>query len=238
MILMFKKMLLVFVFISPFVLQAQDRFAKNGRVMGDFFELDKIMIQNLNSNESTLTEKGGYFKIQIAVNDTLLVISENFKRQKILISTDDIRSSFLYISLKKGDNTLEELVIKKEMLDNSYLDPRVRRKGLYKDLYTATSGGPISKFINFLSGRTNMIKKAIEYQNENDMAERMINSMSESFFVDELQIPKEYIGGFGYYLLNDVDVVTAVKNRNEFQLQFLLPTKAKMYLETLKEYQQ
>jgi len=70
------------------------------------------------------------------------------------------------------------------------------------------------------------------------LANAMINSMNESYFTDELKIPKQYIGGFGYFLLDDNDVVRAVQARNEFQLQFLLPQKAEMYLETLKELMQ
>jgi len=226
------------IFLIAFNGVAQNRVNKNGRILAKYFDLNDVTIQNVTSNKTVFTEKGGYFKMPLALNDTLVFAGENFKSIYIIIDQSDLASRFLYITLESSENTLEELVIDKTRSSNVYIEEQARKKGLYKKLYTATSGGPISKFVNFLSGRTKMIKKAIEYQNENDMAELMINSMSESYFTEDLKIPKDYIGGFGYYLLNDPDVVRAVKSNNEFQLRFLLPFKAKMYLESLDGYQQ
>jgi len=233
----FRLIFIFFIFIS-FGIEAQERVNKNGRIKADSFDLSNIAVQNVNSKKTVFSEKGGYFKLPIAVNDTVVFSSENFKPIYIIVNDSDIESRFLYINLDSNETTLDELIIDGNVKNSNYYDKKARKRGLYKKLYTATSGGPISKLVNLLSGRTKMIKTAIEYEKEFDLAEMMINSMSESYFTEELKIPKANIGGFGYYLLNDVDVVTAVKNRNEFQLQFLLPSKAKMYLETLKEYQQ
>jgi len=228
----------LFLVFSSLSIHAQDRINKNGRILANLSDLKDVSIHNLNTNTTIYSEKGGYFKIPIAVNDTIIFDAENLKKTYIIISPYDIQNRFLHIDIETNDNVLEELVINKSIANSSYLKANVRRKGLYKDLYTATSGGPISKLINLLSGRTSLIKKAIKLQEENDLANAMINSMNESYFTDELKIPKQYIGGFGYFLLDDNDVVRAVQARNEFQLQFLLPQKAEMYLETLKELMQ
>lgn len=225
-------------FLACFGVNAQKRVVKNGRIVAKYFELNDVAIANTNTKNSVYSEKGGYFKMPIALNDTLVFSSENFKPIYIVITSNDIQSRFLYVSLEPNDNTLDELVIDGTIKHNAYLEAKTRKAGLYKSLHTATSGGFITQFANLLSGRTKMIKKAIALEQENDMAERMINSMSESYFVEELKLPKENIGGFGFYLLDDNDVIEAVKRRNVFQLQFLLPLKAKMYLETLKEYSQ
>lgn len=214
---------------------AQERINKNGRIAVRNAELKGIEIANLNTNQTVYSEKGGYFKIPITLNDTLVFSSDNFLKTYIIITQEDMRSRFLYVSLESNETTLEDLVIDNSKNSSSYFEAKVRRRGLYKDLYTATSGGPIASLINLLSGRTQMIKKAIELEKQNDLADQMVSSMSESYFVEELKIPKDKIGGFGYYLLDDYDVNQAVKTRNEFQLQFLLPLKAKMYLEKIKE---
>ena len=235
--LQFKILFIIMAFFSVGV-NAQDRVNKNGRIVAKYFELNDIAVQNLSANKTVYSEKGGYFKLPVALNDTVIFSSENFKPIYIVITPDDLNSRFLYVSLEPNDNTLEEMVIDGTINKNIYTNARARKVGMYKKLHTATSGGPITKFANFLSGRTKMIKRAIEIEEQSDMAERMINSMGESYFIEELKIPKENIGGFGFYLLDDNDVMQAVKRRNTFQLQFLLPFKAKMYLETLKEYQQ
>ncbi|WP_177762523.1 hypothetical protein [Flavobacterium sp. I3-2] len=229
---------LAIMFLFSVGIQAQERVIKNGRIIAKYFDLNDVAIQNVSLNKTVYSEKGGYFKLPIAVNDTVVFSSENFKPIYIVVTPSDIQSRFLYISLEPNENTLEELVIDGTLKRSAYLDAKKRKAGVYKKLHTATSGGPISQLINLLSGRTKMLKKAIELEEQNDMAERMISSMSESYFIDELKIPKEYIGGFGYFLLDDYDVVEAVKRRNSYQLQFLLPLKAKMYLEMIKEYQQ
>lgn len=235
---MLLKIFIVILFLFSIGSQAQERVTKNGRIIAKYFDLHDVAIQNVNLKKTVYSEKGGYFKMPIAVNDTVVFSSENFKPIFIVVTPSDIKSRFLYISLEPNDDTLEEMVIDGTIKRNAYLDARSRKAGTYKKLHTATSGGPISKLINILSGRTKMIKRAIELEEQNDLAELMINSMSESYFIEELKIPKEYIGGFGYFLIDDIDVVDAVKRRNVYQLQFLLPLKAKMYLEMIKEYEQ
>lgn len=232
------KIFIVILLLFSVGVQAQERDTKNGRIIGKYFDLHDIAIQNVNLKKTVYSEKGGYFKLPIAVNDTVVFSSENFKPIFIVVTPSDIKSRFLYISLEPNDDTLEELVIDGTIKRNAYLEAKSRRASNYKKLHTATSGGPISKLINILSGRTKMIKRAIELEEQNDLAELMINSMSESYFTDDLKIPKEYIGGFGYFLIDDIDVVDAVKRRNVYQLQFLLPLKAEMYLEMIKEYEQ
>lgn len=232
------KVFITILFLFSVGIQAQERISKNGRIIAKYFDLNDVAVQNVNLKKTVYSEKGGYFKMPIAVNDTIVFSSENFKPIYIVVTPNDIQSRFLYISLEPNENTLEELVIDGTIRRNAYLDAKSRKAGTYKKLHTATSGGPISKLINILSGRTKMIKRAIELEQQNDLAEQMINSMSESYFTDDLKIPKEYIGGFGYFLIDDIDVVDAVKRRNVYQLQFLLPLKAEMYLEMIKEHQQ
>lgn len=232
------KIFIVILFLFSVGVQAQERVTKNGRIIGKYFDLHDIAIQNVNLKKTVYSEKGGYFKLPIAVNDTVVFSSENFKPIFIVVTPADIKSRFLYISLEPNDDTLDELVIDGTIKKNAYLEAKSRRVSNYKKLHTATSGGPISKLINILSGRTKMIKRAIELEEQNDLAELMINSMSESYFIEELKIPKEYIGGFGFFLIDDIDVVEAVKRRNSYQLEFLLPLKAEMYLEMIKEYEQ
>lgn len=232
------KIYVAILFLFSIGIQAQERIAKNGRIIAKHYDLQDVAVQNVNLNKTVYTEKGGYFKLPIAVNDTVIFSSENFKPIFIVVTPSDLKSRFLYISLEPNENVLEELVIDGTIKRNAYLDAKARKAGNYKKLHTATSGGLISQFINILSGRTKMIKRAIELEEQNDLAEEMINSMSESYFVDELKIPKEYIGGFGFFLIDDIDMLEAVKRRNTFQLEFLLPIKAKMYLEMIKEYEQ
>lgn len=229
--------IVIFLFISVGI-QAQDRVAKNGRIIAKYFELNDIAIQNVTAKQTVYSEKGGYFKLPIAVNDTVMFSSENYKPIYIIINPEDLRSRFLYVSLEPNENTLEEMVIDGSISKNVYSNAKARKIGMYKRLHTATSGGPISKFVNFLSGRTKMLKKVIEMEQQSDMAEGMIHLMGEDYFTEKLKIPKEYIGNFGFYLLDDYDISQAIKRRNTYQLEFLLPLKAKIYLETLKEEKQ
>ena len=233
----FKFFIAIF-FLFSVGIQAQERIAKNGRIIGKYFDLHDVAIQNVNLKKTVYSEKGGYFKMPIALNDTVVFSSENFKPIFIVVTPADLKSRFLYISLEPNEDTLEEMVIDGTIKRNAYLDAKSRRTSNYKKLHTATSGGLIAQFINILSGRTKMIKRAIEMEEQNDLAEQMINSMSEDYFVEELKIPKEYIGGFGFFLIDDIDVIEAVKRHNEYQLEFLLPLKAKMYLEMIKDYEQ
>lgn len=228
--------LIGFFLLSSLQMISQERKDRHGKVVGKMQDLKGIIVLNSNSSKSVLTENGGYFKLPMAINDTLIIRSEFIKEKVFVVRYSDFAQRTIQIPIEADDNVLEELVIDKS--SDAYYRHQSKYKGLEKDLYTATSAGPLGKLINLLSGRTKMLKKAVAYQHENDLAEKMISAVNESYFVDDLKIPKESINGFGYYILNDLDVVRAIEDKNTLQLQFLLPTKAKMYLETLKVIKQ
>nr|WP_297310314.1 hypothetical protein [uncultured Flavobacterium sp.] len=229
---------ILFVLLISFGINAQDRVAKNGRIIAKYYELNDIAIQNVSAKKTVYSEKGGYFKLPITVNDTIMFSSENYKPINIIITPEDLKSRFLYVSLEPNENTLEEMVIDGSISKNIYSNAKARKVGMYKRLHTATSGGPISQLVNILSGRTKLIKKIIEMEKQSDLAEQLISSMSEDYFTQDLKIPKENIGNFGFYLIDDIDITEAVKRRNTYQLEFLLPIKAEMYLESIKDNKQ
>ena len=56
-----------------------------------------------------------------------------------------------------------------------------------------------------------MLKKVIEYERDEILTKQLVSMFEEDYFTSELKIPKVYIQGFGYYLIQDETVLAAMR---------------------------
>jgi len=71
-----------------------------------------IHIRNQSTPDNAVTHADGTFKITAAVNDSLLVNSVMYEKQKIVISQEMYSAGILTITLKEVVNELEEVTLK------------------------------------------------------------------------------------------------------------------------------
>jgi len=236
---------LIYLILTFFVFSinfAQERKAVQGKIVSKSRDLEGVYIENITSRKSTTTEKGGYFKIEMQPNDTLIFASVNLIGIKRIINDNDMNKKIIFVPMEMSTNFLDELIIDRRITTESLgLSPKKKYTPAEKRLYTATSssGGiiAIDAIVNALSGRTAMLKKALEYEREEILVNKIINTFDETFFVDELKIPKDYIQGFGYFLAQDVNVIAALNTTNLRQLKFMLTEKAIEYNNIIKVLQ-
>ena len=60
-------------------------------------------------------------------------------------------------------------------------------------------------------------------------------SFQDSFFIDKLKIPKDYVNGFKYFIIDDKHLIEAINSKNKSLATFLMSELAVKYLKLLNE---
>jgi hypothetical protein len=161
---------LLIVFSNTIVAQIPVTKSLKGKIVSNAIDLEGIYIVNLKTDESTTTINGGYFDIQANVGDTLMFSAIQFKGKKVVVTEKDFNDKLFFVKLETMINQLEEVkIIRYNNINAVALGIIPAGQKHYtpaeRKLYTATTGGgilPIDPILNWISGRTNMLKKEIE----------------------------------------------------------------------------
>ncbi|MGG5575914.1 hypothetical protein ACPDHL_01030 [Myroides sp. C15-4] len=189
---------------------AQDRVALHGKIVSRSKNLKDIYVSNINTGDALMTEQGGYFTIQAQENDTLMFSGPLFIGYRYVLDDIDFKRDIVLIPLEPNDLNLQlnEIVITHISSSSLGLVPEnVRRyTPAERRLYTATSGSgiiPVSAIVNWISGRTAMLKKALKYEKQEMRKEKFLSIMDEYTLIKDYSIPKDYVVGFAYFVSDD-----------------------------------
>lgn len=210
-----------------------------GKIISKTRDLEGIHIKNKTSNNSVLSQKGGYFSIDAQPNDTLVLSAVHLVGREKVLTYADLNKTMLFIPMELLDNILTEIVIDKRISTESLglggarkLTPAERR------LHTATSSGggiiAIDAIVNAISGRTKMLEKALAMEKEYQFVEEVLNRFPDEFYSNNLNIPLKYKMAFGYFMIQDPLIITSYKNVDITQLSLMYTEKALEFLEIVK----
>jgi hypothetical protein len=211
----------------------------NGKVIADYSDLEGIYIINLHTEKSTITERGGYFSINASVGDTLVFSSVQFKALKISLKEQDFTKELLFVKMETLIRLLDEVKINEYKNINAIslgiIPANVKRyTPAERKLYTATSGGgilPIDPVLNWISGRTAMLKKEVEVEKKESLLDKILDLFGDKYFTETLKIPEDYIKGFQYYVVEDLKFAEAIKAKNKTMATFIMNELAVKYKE-------
>lgn len=189
---------------------AQERVALHGKIVSRSKDLKGIYVSNINTGDALVTEPGGYFTIQAQENDTLMFSGPLFVGYRYVLDDIDFKRDIILIPLEPNDlnQQLNEIVITHISSSSLGLVPEnvKRYTPAERRLYTATSGSgiiPVSAIVNWISGRTAMLKKALKYEKQEMRKDKYLNVMDEYVLIKDYSIPKDYIVGFAYFVSDD-----------------------------------
>jgi hypothetical protein len=235
-------------------LSAQNGLVKTikGKVISEAVDLDEIYIINLKSEATTSTEKGGYFSIAAAVGDTLMFSAIQIKGRKITITDKDFDKELLMVKLEPMINRLDEVIVKQYKninavslgiipADTKHYTPAERKlmAASGADVKGNTDGSmggsaSLDPLFNWMSGRTAMLEKELEVEKKETLLQKIENQFGIDYFVEKLKIPREYVRGFWYYVVEENRFVSALNAKNKTMGTFVLTELATKYLEIQK----
>jgi hypothetical protein len=149
--------------------------------------------------------------------------------KRMLVDEDDLKSETITIYMTPKINELNEVIVKKNAAEGTSIIPGQKHyTPAERKLYTATSG-LLDAPLNWLSGRTEMLKKEIVVERK----ERMLNKIGvlyeDKYYIQTLKVPEIYIDDFQRYLIEDKEFAAALKVKNRTMMLFLISKLAVNY---------
>ncbi|MEP0212534.1 MAG: carboxypeptidase-like regulatory domain-containing protein [Cellulophaga sp.] len=209
-----------------------------GRIVSNSQEVVGVYVLNKTNKKGTITSKSGNFSIPVHLKDTIEFSAVQFKNKQIIITQKILDYSSFLVNL---DETLEEL--DEVVLDNrtfitakSLGLPNADVKVLSlteRELFSANNGNnylSIDPLINFLSGRTKMLKDRIKRDDIYARSKELRTRYVDSIFSKNLKIPIDRIEEFMLYCEYDPRFKSITKNKNELVVWDFLRQKSELFL--------
>ena len=236
---MIKRLLLFFMFFSLLGWAQSDTIIK-GKVVSTSSSLEGIHILNLNKGIGIATDDRGYFAIRVAIGDTLQFSAIHLIATKHIIEKDDFGENLLFVEMKSKLNELEEVTIVQYKNINAVslgiipknqktYTPAERKLKAASEMSIGTIIS-IDPLLNWISGRTRMLKKEVEVERKEFLIDRTADYYQKEYFTDVLKIPEDYVDGFLFYVVENSRFVMAMKDKNKTMATFILSELAVEYL--------
>lgn len=243
-----KIVIVLFLGLSQIVL-GQNTF--NGKIIANAGDVEGVYVVNARTEVMTITNVSGDFSIQAKVGDTLVFSSIQFKETRIVLTEENFSDLNFTVKLNPVIHQLQEVIIKRYDNINSValgIIPGGQKSYTQAErrLQTATglnatasagsmAGGSVSvdPLLNFLSGRTAMLKKELAVEKKEAFMRILENMFTIDHFVNRLKIPLEYVKGFEYYAVENDKFTVILNSKNKTSTEFLLGELAVKYKEIL-----
>jgi hypothetical protein len=232
---------------------AQEPIPENlhGKVIAGLSNLEGIYVINLKTEKAVITNKEGEFSIIATIGDTLMFSAPQFKTIRVGVTSEYFQQDLFSVKMNPIVNQLKEVIVKRYTNINAEslgIVPSNQKKytAAERKLYTATdlnasasvsgmAGGSISAdpLLNFLSGRTKMLKKEIEVEKKESYLKKLDDLFDLDYFVNKLRIPSPYVKGFQYYVVENDGFTTILKSNNKTMTSFLIGELAAKYNEII-----
>ena len=243
---------LMFVTVQAGWSQAEERTAFNGRITANSTDLEGVYVINAQTEVMTTTNDLGAFSIAAKPGDEIVFSSIQFKENRVLLQQENFSDINFSVRLNVVMHQLQEVVIKNYnginavalgiIPGNQKTYTEAERK-----LHTATAlnatanaggmaGGSVSvdPLLNFLSGRTAMLKKELAVEKKEFFLKLLERMFTLEHFIDRLKIPAEYVKGFEYYAVENDKFTVILNSKNKTSTEFLLGELAVKYKEIIE----
>ena len=243
---------LMFVTVQAGWSQTEERTVFNGRITANSTDLEGVYVINAQTEVMTTTNDLGAFSIAAKPGDEIVFSSIQFKENRVLLQQENFSDINFSVRLNVVMHQLQEVVIKNYnginavalgiIPGNQKTYTEAERK-----LHTATAlnatanaggmaGGSVSAdpLLNFLSGRTAMLKKELAVEKKEFFLKLLERMFTLDHFIDRLKIPAEYVKGFEYYAVENDKFTVILNSKNKTSTEFLLGELAVKYKEIIE----
>lgn len=238
--------------------QTIERIEVAGKIIVESPDVEGITIFNTSSNRGTITDEEGKFSINVALNDRLQISALQFKNFEVLITQDIIDSKALTVVLVEEVNKLPEVLVLPYGLTGNLTVDAIRAKTVNPNLDALYFGldnlDKIDFTDDYLTGVRNtamaddrlyyaadavkiiglLIKplfKSKKNKQEPELATDMqlTEKYSPEYLMDKLNIPKNKITEFIYFVEDSGIDKTLLDDGKELQFLDFIIKKSKEF---------
>ena len=201
----------------------------HGIIVADDASVSGVDVVNLGNEKVTVTNAKGEFFILAKAEDILVFSSMTLEMKRMLVDEDDLKSEMITITMTPKINELNEVIVKKNAAEGISIIPGQKQyTPAERKLYTASSG-LLDAPLNWLSGRTEMLKKEIIVERKERLLDKVGVLYEDKYYIQTLKIPEIYIDDFQRYLIEDKEFTAALKVKNRTMMLFLISKLAVNY---------
>jgi hypothetical protein len=217
-----------------------------GQVTSNAIPLEGINVTNTSNKIMVVSDQYGVFSVLAKEGDILNFSAVNYEYLRKYISVKEFRMGNIVVDLTPKSIELDEVIINEHSgisAENLGIIPRnqVKLTAAERRLQTAGDFKPIhllgllggalavDPILNAISGRTNMLKKALTVEKKEFLMAKLEVLFEDKFYIETLKIPEEFIKGFQYYCVEDADFVRSLKDKNKTMSMFLIVGLASNY---------
>lgn len=226
--------------------------AIKGKVVVKEQSAEGVHVLNLVSEKAVITNANGEFLIDVKEDDLLVFSAVHLDYWRRSISANDIKNGFIEVEITPKDIKLEEVVVTEYTKINAQdlgiinykpktYTPAERRLKTATDLDPTLGagtmvGGSISldPLFNWISGRTKMLKEELEVERKEFLRIKLDNWNQNLFYINELNIPEEYVDGFKYFIVYDEELTGYLNTNSKVLGNFRIIKLAEDFLNHLK----
>ncbi len=220
----------------PLLAFSQERKTLTGRVVTDGAGIGDVYIINKATGAEKKSDALGNFTIEARAGDVITAYSAKTEVRDFAVSAKSFEENPYIISVNTQTYELEEVVVERKVTSESLglVQPGQKQyTPAERKLFAATSGFGIDAILNAISGRTKMLKRALDTEKKEMLMENIGNVCTEEEIMTEYKIPQEYIRGFVFYIVEDKEFANAVKSGNDTMARFLMTGLATKYREII-----
>ena len=201
----------------------------HGKIVAEDASVSGVDVVNLGNEKVTVTNAKGEFFILAKADDILVFSSMTLEMKRMLVDEDDLKSEMITITMTPKINELNEVIVKKNAAEGISIIPGQKQyTPAERKLYTASSG-LLDAPLNWLSGRTEMLKKEIIVERKERLLDKVGVLYEDKYYIQTLKIPEIYIDDFQRYLIEDKEFTAALKVKNRTMMLFLISKLAVNY---------
>lgn len=196
----------------------------NGTVKSVNGTLPRVIVLNLSTEQETRTDELGRFSIAASEDDLILFEKTGYVKARHLVEKANFSENFSLLMEEKPEELQEVIVYTQsyDLVKMGILQKQPKRLTVAeRRLYTAQST-TIDGFINAISGRTKMLKRALKHERYERNYEKLKRMFEETYFTETLKIPKDDVARFLYYAAENQKFTVVLSSGNQFQIMFAL----------------
>lgn len=224
-----------------------------GKVLNDTIDKSSLNVVNLSLKKGTTTTTEGSFELEVRVNDTINISAIQYESRQFVVNQTMFNRKRISLYLIPKINELQEVEIsnidlsgdlskdaslikeKPQLYPEDLGLPRntaPKRTVEERRYYTAVSSGagiPLDGLINAITGRLKMLKKHIAVSRFEQKVQKTRHRFSDTLYMRELNIDKDRIEDFVYYVFEDESAKTYVDKDDALGLLHFMMKKSKEY---------
>lgn len=214
----------------------QERKPLQGRVVSGNMPVHDVFVINKATAAETKSDMQGNFTIHVKAGDIIVVYSNRTDVRQFVISEASFKEVPYVVEVIVSAYELDEVVVESTGITSESLGLAPAGQPRYtpaeKKLFTAEDG--TDAIFNAISGRTKILKKAVETEKKEGVIEYLEGLYTDSELTEEFKIPADKVRDFLFYAAEDKELAPIIKDKNEALVKLKMIDISKRYLEAIK----